>query len=319
MRGPRQGFLKNRGFTLIEALITMGIIASLALLMASMRDQFLREKRFLSEKITSLETQRFLNSLATDPATCSCQLDSNLNTALADRLKVNTTATPPPDIDLGVFRSGCDFTSTTNIVVEEGKKIGPPTQALNVTKVQITQIRSTGTADQYTAWLTVNMSNDQGHTFHTRTPLRFNVDSTTPPATRRISGCQGFTAAAPSAGGPTGCPPGFSEYRWDDGYISCYEPNSRSAPDFWSASQTCRDIYHDGWGNGYTCSRWLMETLCNDGLLGSSGNEFIGHLELVMPWDPPGQVVGPVIYSRSSCNYVGVAYFSSTINYRCCI
>ena len=93
-----------------------------------------KEGKFIDQKLSSISTKNFLLQSLAEESNCTCQMQSHgINTALAGS-----------EIDIGVFRSGCDLTSSDNIVVEEGKLInGSPN--LYVDKVRISNIQPTGT------------------------------------------------------------------------------------------------------------------------------------------------------------------------------
>ena len=118
-----------------------------------------KEMKALSQKMASLNLNQLMVRILQNPQNCSCHLDGSVNTTAAGPLTINTQVATHPDLNLGAFRSGCDFSSTDNVIAMDGQEIAD-SGGLKIQSVRVTDILSTGTPNEYSGTLVVDFDRD---------------------------------------------------------------------------------------------------------------------------------------------------------------
>ena len=177
---------RSRGFALLSSLmsITMVMIYALSLtVMIVNQNKELRKSKdiLIKNNFNPIVANMFDNEL------CNCHLDASKNTdiPLTSSLTVDTTGVLINDIDLGSLRSGCDFTSSENIIFETGQApLSIP--KLVVDSIRISEITPvTGVQDKFSARLDVQYENNGFFYSPFVIPLVFSVDLSSGAATQR--------------------------------------------------------------------------------------------------------------------------------------
>lgn len=199
-------FCKQRGFSLIEILVAVGIMGFVTLTMASMFSNQQLEMKALQEKFDSRGLQSTLLTVMQNPSTCQANLATwaavtDISSAVGATKSVN-------NIPITELHSG--NTAISPIIA----KVGDPLPGRNpgqmiVSAIQIQDIFSTGNLNEYQGRLTVTFA-----AASMVRPLRDiwvdQIFTITPPATAAvISGCgsSGSLNWVAYATGPAGIPP----------------------------------------------------------------------------------------------------------------
>ena len=194
----------ENGFSLISTLIAtliMGILISTMLTTFSWQN---KELQFIKEQLLSASLKFFMIQTMKNLENCTCHFkqDPTLRDAKSEHLgpfSIDETAgaTISP-INLGSFRSGCDFTSPDNVVVAAGEPLKGGAN-LVVDSVKVKEITPTGTPHEYQGSIQVAYQSRSW----TRAMKPVSVDvimsvdgSSGTPQARPIVGCGGVTLAA---------------------------------------------------------------------------------------------------------------------------
>ena len=169
--------LGNHGFSTLSSIIAISTVVIYALSTAFIISEQHKEAQKVQKNLTKLNLKSiFLNIF--DNEICNCHLDTNQNISLpiGSSLTIDTTATSIDDIELGPLRSGCDFTSSDNIIVDSGKPflVTPGFVAESVSLSQITPL--TGVQGEYSANLKVEYKNEDISYKPFVAPLTFYLD-----------------------------------------------------------------------------------------------------------------------------------------------
>lgn len=150
------------GFSLPAALVSVliiGIALSAALSMMSTQN---REMTFFKHQLVAMNIKHHILQTMKNLSNCNCHFtqdptDTDATGANLGPFIIDTTITgdqTSSDINLGSFRSGCDFTTDKNIVVAAGKVVSGG-YGLKVSSVKVTNIIATGTPNEYTGKLLI--------------------------------------------------------------------------------------------------------------------------------------------------------------------
>ena len=184
--------LKNQGFTLTAALISVLIMGISFSAMISMITIQHKQTRILNQQLASASVKYSLLQTLRNPTNCQCHFDPTKNTNIPEEnLKIDTTKNPIPEINLKTFRSGCDFNSNENIIVNENTEIKGG-YGLKVSAVKVTDIKRTGTSEDYKGDLTIVYARDSRSVplQSTAVPVLLTVDSSSGvPEGRGIQTC----------------------------------------------------------------------------------------------------------------------------------
>ncbi|NJL25358.1 MAG: hypothetical protein HC902_09375 [Calothrix sp. SM1_5_4] len=112
-------YMKN-GFSIISVLIALAIGGAGAILFADLIAAQVDGVRLATRIQEKIEFETQVIRTLTDNDVCSCQLSAELNSSLASRLTVDESLSSPPDIDLGQWRSNCDFSAPSAVIAEAG-------------------------------------------------------------------------------------------------------------------------------------------------------------------------------------------------------
>ena len=183
----------DRGFSFVSTLVSVAIMAIVASAFVSMLSSQHREMQGLKQKVASANLNQLLLRVLQNSINCTCHLDSSINTSAPGPLSINTTGSSSHDIDLQIFRAGCDFTSSNNILFQAGEETSNGSGLL-VKSVKITNIVSTGTSNEYSGNLTIDYDKKKlvRGLLPTTVALIFSIDPNSgTPATRPIKACSG--------------------------------------------------------------------------------------------------------------------------------
>lgn len=297
---------RNAGTSLTEALMAVAVVTFLALAGASAFFAQTRLGKRINERMQRVILQAELGTVLRDADSCSCQLDSTKNTAAAGVLFIDSTNPSPAPISLTTFRSGCDFSSSTNIVATNGSTMN--NSNLTVGEVWLGDITSQSSTE-YTANLHVSLTANGEPLPDAVSPIRFTIDTTTgTPSHRRIAACMSPTVGL----GPVSCPAGYSIIGTPlmDG-THCIDSSNRGPASFVSAVATCANLSIPGYSGFHICGLRELNNVCSTspGVLPGGGNNLITE-----PW-PDGNYV---FWTGGAGNCNGLGIGGNSGQYRCC-
>lgn len=178
------------GFSLVEVLIAIGVMAIFAMGFASYISYMSKELRYTSQKMESMETRSSLGRLLSDLPTCSCQLSLHAS-------PFDTTATNPT-LAVAQIQTGCDPSSP--VFIRAGEMIANSGTQLAISALQIQEIESMGVSDRYRGRLVAAF--DPNSLVRGMRPIdleiHFSTDPASPATAKTITTCD-FVAGG---GGP---------------------------------------------------------------------------------------------------------------------
>lgn len=291
---------------MVEALVTAAIVTILALAGGTAFYTHAQVSKNVADRMQRVALQAELGAVIGDAASCTCQLSASKNTAFSSVLFINPMDSSPNPILLSTIRSGCDFLSSTNVVVKNDTQVG--TSNLTVGTISIADIVAQSSSE-YTANLRVTLNAAGKSMNDVVTPMRFIIDTTAgSPTHRYIAACMNLSVGL----GPASCPSGFSLVGdpLRDG-THCIDTNDRGAATFTAAVSDCANLAIPGYSGFHLCGLRELNNVCSTapGVLPSSGNSLI-----VGPW-PDG---GYLFWTGSSSNCNSLIHAGFNGNYRCC-
>ena len=178
--------MRSSGFALLSVLMASAIIGLTTLSLLSALNIGVKQIKQSEESLSVNNARPIIEKLMT-VENCSCHFDPSQNTSTRDSLSINTLASD--EIDLGVLRTGCDFSSDNNIVLKPGKEIGG---GLTVSEVKVSDIQAnSGSTEHYSGNLIVTYDTDSQLAYKpTSIPLHFIINPTEgTSSTRPITSC----------------------------------------------------------------------------------------------------------------------------------
>ncbi|MES2963825.1 MAG: prepilin-type N-terminal cleavage/methylation domain-containing protein [Bdellovibrionota bacterium] len=178
----------ERGFSLIELLITSAIILIGLLAVLPLLESLSLSNRHLSRKLDQLDDKSSVMVAMTSPQVCSCHLNPALNDAADDDSRMTFDKTDPAAaIEISKIRGGC--------AADSGDLFAPTiaTEGGLVPKsIKVRNFEYTGVGKEWTGTLALAYETPAGDVPYadTEISLRFNVDDSNPAATK-IACCSG--------------------------------------------------------------------------------------------------------------------------------
>ena len=156
-----KSLVKNHlGFTLTSTLIALVISGILFVAIIHMLNFQYKEFDHIKQQLVGVGVKYSILQTLKNSGTCNCHFAQNSgNDGNGQPLGPFTVKTPngnaytTPDINLGSFRTSCDFLSSNNIIAASGQKV--PDSKLLIKTVKIKDIQPTGGASEYKGNLTV--------------------------------------------------------------------------------------------------------------------------------------------------------------------
>jgi prepilin-type N-terminal cleavage/methylation domain-containing protein len=184
-------FLKsNKGFSLIEITVALGILSVTVLAFATMMTNQSRQTKALSEKMATLDLTNALIRTVANSAACDFMLTNPAVLTFDSTLIGSGT---PPVINLNTVYPTASATGTP--VAQVNTAASPLSASAVVTTIVINEI--TGADDSFGARLTVNF--DETQLTHVLRPvsvgLSFLTDPASPANAKVITGCGSASAA----------------------------------------------------------------------------------------------------------------------------
>lgn len=213
----------HNGFSLVEVLVTVGVISIMGLAMATMMSSLERQNKALGQKLESIELEQSLNRILVDNASCGCLFD----------YPAWTTGTP--EINLTHLKKGC---SADNLLATD-TSIYTNSQ-LKVETIKLKNITPFAGSGTISGDVEIVLKNGVNSMKPIRIPgLRFSPDDITTPT--KIAGCVGVAGAETMCTGMGGT--------WKDG--KCQLPMMATA----ISTSDCIAQYGVGWTwNGSACA-----------------------------------------------------------------
>ena len=182
----------NFGFSLMGALITVGIISMSFLAMLSMMSTQNREGKAIKHQLASMSMKYFMLQTLATSGKCTCQLN---------RFSIEEGVTS--ELDMGAFRSVCDLTTPDNPdddnpadIIVKANELLRGTSGVEVESVKVSDIRATTTPStgEYVGNLKVNYKLTSSLVRPLRPisiPLIFHVDMSDTNPAKPIKECWG--------------------------------------------------------------------------------------------------------------------------------
>lgn len=149
------GCCNQKGQTLVQTLVSIGITAIVIAAVASFTVQMQKSNKLLSQKLEVLDLKNQLITNFLNPATCSCQLNPAINVANAANLKFNS-ANASSSMDLQEIRTSC--VSSASVLVKKGVALPGTQTGLVVESVHMSNIESTGNDNEFYGTIHVRFS-----------------------------------------------------------------------------------------------------------------------------------------------------------------
>ncbi|NJL23909.1 MAG: hypothetical protein HC902_01120 [Calothrix sp. SM1_5_4] len=309
--------MKPNGFSTTSVLIALGIGSATALLVADLTTAQMDAIRLASRIQEKLEFETQLLRALSDEKTCSCQVSAELNSSLASQLVVDESSPNPPDIDMGKWRSSCDFSSPSSVMAETGTKVNGM-KLLSVRSVKLRNIHKIGDG-RYASQLTIDYEAGMGEMelMPSILNLAFEIDTSAGSSSARpIKRCidkQSPDEAEADTEELNNCPPDMeligtagTEVRY------CIDINERSAKTYSAAEAECSALSFngryielcDGYAMGLACLKGTLMANRTNNWEWVNSNPYIHYVGL-----------------NGGCASEGARMPSSTIPYpfRCCI
>ena len=131
----------------------MGIVFSAMISMLSVQH---KELKSIKQQLLSMNLKHFILQTMTKLSNCTCHFHQTVSPSAPGPFNIDTTITEDQtshDINLGSFRSSCDFSSDNNIIVADNKEV-KGSSGMTVESVKVTEIRRSG-GNAYQGILTV--------------------------------------------------------------------------------------------------------------------------------------------------------------------
>lgn len=145
-------FKSNHGISLIETLVTVGIVAIVASATASMFISQQKEAKALYQKSEIVELKNLLIQVFKDPSICTWQLKNKV----IDVSSTTPTVQSPTVLDLTELRQGPDITSA--LIVKKGQELSLSNYGLIVESVLFTKILATGNPNEYKGFFEIQFT-----------------------------------------------------------------------------------------------------------------------------------------------------------------
>ncbi|MNK15816.1 hypothetical protein D3C87_339670 [compost metagenome] len=191
--------LKNsRGQSLVQVLITIGIMAILASVMATMNYNQAKQNKALTQKLETLDLKNLIQNTFTVTGNCTCQLSAEINTANAPNLSFNSSApAESQSLSLLQLKSGCS--PSANVLAKDGELVPGTQTQLRVQRISLDNIKPTGNPNEFLGMISVHF--DPNSTAHALAPLRINqkfiTTATSPNTAKVIQTCENENTVAP--------------------------------------------------------------------------------------------------------------------------
>lgn len=149
---------KIRGMSLIEVLISIGVMGIAMLAMMSFMSVQNRENRALAESLSRNDMLRFVNSVLANGAVCTAELANPtlFDTSITSPYTINIDDLPSNEIQLNKLHSAA--VASAPVLLEKTKKVNiGPSDSLYVSDIKVKNFASMGEPDKYTADLEINL------------------------------------------------------------------------------------------------------------------------------------------------------------------
>ena len=204
--------------SLIEVLVSLGILSIMVAGMTSYMLSSSREVKALTESLAKLDVEKLLIASLADGAACTAELaNPGLWTPGALPYTINTTSAATiagTIINLNTLHAGGLAASV--VLIDNVNPVSPMSQSLTVNSIEMGNFVSTGVPNQYSADLTVSF---KGSVRSLKPIILKKLITTAPssPGSEKITACLGAGSA------PVGIGPFNNEvYGVTTGYGGCY-------------------------------------------------------------------------------------------------
>ena len=179
---PPRVIKHNLGFSLVSTLMAVGILGISSDTLMSVVSFQQKEGRAIKQQLANESVKYFMLQTLSRSGNCTCQFNK--------KFEIDTSKASD-ELDIEIFRSGCDSDSPDNIIAEKDEPLKGDL-GVHVEDVKVSNIRKTGTVGQYMGHLTVTYQpkNLIRALRPIAIPLVFQVDMDSGPKPR-ITNCWG--------------------------------------------------------------------------------------------------------------------------------
>lgn len=301
------------GFTLVEALVALGVLSLVSLVLASTMFNQQKQVHAVEQKLEINDFKALLQGLYSDPAKCSCQFTA------ADRFN-STDISGNQFVALNQIWNGCAVTDKVLFLTQK------TSSNLIVQDIRIGNMKPKpgGPATEWMADWLVTFALPAGSTGVPPKPLSiknqiFTITTSAPfsPTSAGIASCAG----APVPGtGIAACPAGMvmvGDPSTPSAY--CIDNSKQAAQLYPAAVQACYNRTYAGIGRAHLCSYGEWTTACQIGAASSMANgvkEYVAQA-WTHNFGPSDTVV--VLGFASGCYTEGGEQITIADKYRCCL
>lgn len=298
---------------LLKVVLAVGLSILLGGLVSPLINMSVEQMHSTEQKAEILELNLELVRWVRKSA-CACNLDRDANAPRAAVLSIDTTNPNPPDIDLRVLRSSCDFAAADNILAESALPLPRSTSRIDVDRVLLRNLRPIDAANRYSADLVVSFRSTGASHKPISIGMVLEIDPNSgSPSSRKIVNC-GF----PASKNVVSCPAGM-ELIGSPGAVGtfCVETTPRPPPATYSAAvATCQSLPANPIGTYRICPIEKLTIACQRGrsLTGLDGTQW----EMVdNAWMPEDPNENHLFAAGAGCGSLGMARGFKA--YRCCL
>lgn len=194
----------QKGQSLVQVLVSIGLMATLTLVFATMMEHQSRETQALSEKLAAMDAEKLLIASLADGSVCSYVLGPNPTWQTFNSLgplPQTITLTNPTAATATLYSSMMPGPVPGPIALQAGNAASPISNSLKVQSIQLKITSGAGTNFQGT-WL-VNFAGSVRSLKPAMASTNLTVDNTNP-AAAKITGCQSNNSNSVNFGGMYG-------------------------------------------------------------------------------------------------------------------
>lgn len=176
--------IKNRGMSLVEVLVAVGIMSIVALSFATMMSNQQKEAKAVSETLAKLDLEKLLIAALADGSICSFELTQGPTTFDSTLLASAT----PPVLTLPSIHAASN--AAAPLLVANNAQASPSSNSLTVQSIKFEAITNAGNANQYLADLKISFNSG---TVRSIRPIALkmilNTSSASPANAKLITSC----------------------------------------------------------------------------------------------------------------------------------
>ncbi len=188
----------SSGMSLVELLVSLGILSIIMIGMSSYMVAQQREARSLTEVLAKIDIEKLLLTSLADGSVCTAELSNNALNASAPYTIDTTSATTAAATVINLSGLHASSAVGSPFIIQTGSAPSPMAESLKVNSITLTNFISTGIADQYKADLIIAFN---GALIRQLRPIILQsiitTKSTDPINAKKITGCTSGSSDVP--------------------------------------------------------------------------------------------------------------------------